>query len=67
LGGKVYDLYHSYKLAFEVNSAVAAMGIVALFFARMPDPPESSTPVRKTELALKGQEKSAGRLGFEPR
>src|SRR6267142_584399 len=47
LGGKLFDLYHSYKLAFEVNSAVAAIGIVALFFARMPEPPAASVPVGK--------------------
>src|SRR5438445_200744 len=46
LGGKLFDLYHTYKLAFEVNSAVAAMGIVALFFARMPEAPEARIPVR---------------------
>lgn len=40
LGGKLFDLYHSYKLAFEINSLVAAVGIVALFFATMPVPPE---------------------------
>jgi cyanate permease len=39
LGGKVFDSYHSYKLAFELNSLVAAAGIFALFFARMPVPP----------------------------
>jgi MFS family permease len=38
LGGKVFDTYHSYKLAFELNSLVAAAGIVALFFAKMPVP-----------------------------
>jgi len=47
LGGKLFDLYHSYKLAFEVNSAVAAIGIVALFFARMPEPPVASVPLGK--------------------
>jgi len=31
LGGRLFDLYHSYKLAFEVNSALAAMGIIAMF------------------------------------
>jgi len=47
LGGKFFDLYHSYRLAFEVNSAVATIEIVALFFARMPEPPEESIPVPK--------------------
>ena len=46
LGGRLFDLYHSYKLAFEVNSALAAMGIVALFFARMPEAPEARIQVR---------------------
>jgi MFS family permease len=46
VGGKLFDLYHSYKLAFEVNSALAALGIVALFFARMPQPPEAQIPIR---------------------
>lgn len=41
VGGRLFDLYHSYKLAFELNSALAAMGIVALFFARMSEPPEA--------------------------
>jgi MFS family permease len=47
LGGKLFDLYHSYKLAFEVNSAVAAIGVIALFFARMPEPPVTSIQVGK--------------------
>src|SRR5882757_8436747 len=46
LGGRLFDLYHSYKLAFEVNSALAAMGIIAMFFARMPKAPEARIPVR---------------------
>ena len=40
LGGKIFDTYHSYKLAFELNCVIAAIGIVAVFFARMPVPPE---------------------------
>jgi MFS family permease len=44
LGGKLFDTYHSYKLAFELNSLVAAIGIVALFFATMPVPPEMKIP-----------------------
>jgi MFS family permease len=39
LGGRLFDSYHSYKLAFEVNTVLAAVGIVALFFAKMPEPP----------------------------
>jgi MFS family permease len=40
LGGKIFDIFHSYKLAFELNCVVAAIGIVAVFFAKMPAPPE---------------------------
>ena len=39
LGGKLFDLWQSYKIAFEINSALAAIGIGVLFFARMPEPP----------------------------
>src|SRR5713226_8396321 len=53
LGGKLFDLYHSYKLAFETNSALAAIGIVALFFAQMPAPPEASLAVPKKEIVKK--------------
>ena len=40
LGGKIFDIFHSYKLAFELNCVVAVIGIVAVFFAKMPAPPE---------------------------
>jgi MFS family permease len=49
LGGKLFDIYHSYTLAFEVNSVIAAVGIVALFFARMPEPPEGRNVVPPVE------------------
>jgi cyanate permease len=45
LGGKVFDLHRSYSLAFEINTLVAAAGIVALYFARMPVPPIMEAPV----------------------
>jgi MFS family permease len=44
LGGKIFDLYRSYELAFELNSALAALGMIALLFARMPKPPETEMP-----------------------
>jgi hypothetical protein len=51
LAGKIFDLNHSYKLAFELNSVVAALGILALFFAQMPAPPKTNhlrnRPARK--------------------
>ncbi len=67
LGGRIFDLYHSYKLAFELNSAVAAIGIVALFFARMPDPPDAKLSLSEQSKGVKTEKKLAGRLGFEPR
>jgi MFS family permease len=39
IGGKLFDVYGNYTLAFELNMVVAAGGIVALFFATMPMPP----------------------------
>ncbi len=51
LGGKLHDLYHSYNLAFELNSLVAAGGIFAFFFARMAVPPEMKIPPELTGVA----------------
>ncbi len=68
LGGKIYDLHHSYTISFELNSALAAIGIVALFFARMPAPPEAGIPLReRMSTGAEQTENLAGRLGFEPR
>jgi MFS family permease len=39
-GGKMFDIYRSYTPAFEVNYLIVAAGIAALYFARMPLPPE---------------------------
>ena len=39
VGGKIFDLYRSYALAFELTGAVAVIGMAALYFARMPVPP----------------------------
>src|SRR6266481_1608558 len=52
LAGKLFDLYHSYKLAFELNSLVAALGIVALFFARVPTPPSKKALVEPPEIVF---------------
>ena len=43
IGGKLFDIYGSYTRAFEINMLAAAIGIVALFFARMPAPPGKNT------------------------
>lgn len=40
IGGKLYDVYQSYTPAFILNMVVAAVGIVALVFAKMPIAPE---------------------------
>jgi len=38
IGGKLFDLYGNYTRAFELNCAIAAMGIIAVAFAAMPRP-----------------------------
>jgi MFS family permease len=42
IGGKLFDVYGNYTLAFELNMVIAAGGVVALFFATMPVPPVGS-------------------------
>jgi MFS family permease len=39
VGGKLYDIYKSYRPAFELNIVICLIGIVALAFARMPRHP----------------------------
>lgn len=39
IGGKLFDVYKSYRPAFELNIFICIIGIVALSFARMPQPP----------------------------
>jgi MFS family permease len=51
VGGKIFDTYHSYSLAFGINCLVAAAGIVALLFARMPAPPEAAEANQEVALA----------------
>jgi MFS family permease len=38
VGGKIFDVYHTYTPAFELNCLLAAVGIVAILFAVMPRP-----------------------------
>ncbi|MGH9687817.1 MAG: CynX/NimT family MFS transporter [Candidatus Acidiferrales bacterium] len=38
VGGWIFDAYKSYTPAFELNAALAAVGIVAILFAAMPKP-----------------------------
>jgi MFS family permease len=51
IGGKLFDLYGNYTLAFEINMLVAAAGITALFFATLPDPPAAEIVTAETEEA----------------
>lgn len=39
IGGKLFDLFGNYRLAFEINMMIAFAGIVALAFATLPQPP----------------------------
>jgi len=50
IGGKLFDIYGSYTLAFELNMMIAAGGIIALFFATMPAPPSEPTTAREVEI-----------------
>ena len=45
IGGKLFDLYGNYVLAFQINMLAAAAGIAALYFARMPVPPERTETI----------------------
>lgn len=38
IGGRIFDLYKNYTLAFELNIVICIMGIIALLFAKMPQP-----------------------------
>jgi sugar phosphate permease len=38
IGGKIFDTYGGYARAFELNALLAAIGIVAMAFAKMPSP-----------------------------
>jgi MFS family permease len=52
VGGWIFDVYKSYTPAFELNAALAAVGIVAIVFAAMPKPrSEVGAPVLQQEVA----------------
>jgi MFS family permease len=40
IGGRLFDLYGNYKLAFAINVVIAAVGIVAILFATKPSAPQ---------------------------
>jgi predicted MFS family arabinose efflux permease len=39
IGGKLFDVYGNYRLAFTANMAIAAIAIAALLFATRPEGP----------------------------
>jgi len=43
IGGKLFDLYGNYRLAFAINMMIAAIAIVALLFAIKPEAPEKAS------------------------
>jgi MFS family permease len=51
IGGKLFDIYGNYTLAFELNMMIAAGGIGALFFATMPTPPERVATLPEVEIS----------------
>jgi MFS family permease len=42
IGGKIFDLYGGYARAFELNAMLAAIGILAMAFAKMPEPRDAT-------------------------
>ena len=51
IGGRLFDVYGNYRLAFEINMMIAAAGILALIFATMPVPPDKAVAVQQPETA----------------
>ena len=47
IGGKIFDVYGSYARAFELNALLAAIGIVAMAFATMPQPRDATVAEAK--------------------
>jgi MFS family permease len=41
IGGRLFDLYGNYKLAFAINMVIAAAGIVGMMFATKPSTPQA--------------------------
>jgi len=50
IGGRLFDLYGNYTLAFAINMAIAAVGIIAMLFATKPDAPRELESARNLEL-----------------
>lgn len=50
IGGRLFDVYGNYTLAFGINMMVAAMGIVAMLFATKPSAPREIESAGTLEL-----------------
>jgi OFA family oxalate/formate antiporter-like MFS transporter len=49
IGGKLFDKYHNYQMAFYVAAGLAAVALIAELLARKPAPPEGmQVPVKAT-------------------
>lgn len=42
VGGKLFDTFHSYTPAFQLNAAIVFVGVILVVFAAMPKPPVNS-------------------------
>jgi MFS family permease len=51
IGGKLFDIFGNYTLAFELNMVIAALGIIVLLFATVPIPPAIRTAVHGVETS----------------
>jgi MFS family permease len=51
IGGRLFDVFGNYTLAFEINMMIAAAGILALIFATMPVPPEKAAATQEADTA----------------
>ena len=50
IGGRLFDLYGNYTLAFAINMAIAALGIIAMLFATKPHAPREMESARNLEF-----------------
>jgi MFS family permease len=47
IGGEIFDKYHSYTRAWELNIVITIIGIVAILFAAMPHPRTGTSAVAR--------------------
>jgi MFS family permease len=46
IGGKIFDAFKSYEMAFNLNIAICIVGIVALFFATLPQKTAANATIK---------------------